>query len=812
MRPYLITCVLIALGLFLNKEVVSCTATTQYPTSIAVTDSTSLAALSVATCNYAGEYAVVVLQGSFTYTFESANASDFFEITTTSNVTIDTGTGSVNINNSGIDTVRMHIFTNSSCTTQNTCRATTVTRQPCLSSTPFPTYVDTANTNYDSHFVSTCNYAGQYFDIVLYAGQYEISSSDTGDIFVFTDTNNNLYFSQQTPVIANVTTTTFLQIRVHIFTNASCGEESSCRTTAVRRLPCVATSQYPTTNVQASYDPALDTITNCNYAGEYIQMDVDAGETYEISSDSSDYFFLTLTDDTYITGGATAFTFTNPYGDTTLRIHVFRDSNCGELSACRQTYVRCTTCPVPSPSISSSDSVACLEDLPVTLTADSAFIGQVYWYTGSCASTPIDSGLSIQVSPSTSTTYYCANSYETQLSLCDSYYLQVFPSPEVAIGSVVNVLCNGGTTGSALATGSSGSSPYTYLWSNGEDSTYVGGLGVGQMSILLTDDNGCFAYDTVQITEPETIQDSVFNSISPLCAEDETGALGIVITGGTTPFDYQWSNAATTSTISNLGHGTYTLTIIDDNGCEEIYSYDIIAPDTLMNASTIEDVWCKGDSNGSVMNTTTGGTGAYSYLWSNTSTAANLVDIAEGLFTVVITDSNGCEITDSASITYQHENPVIIMDSTDIICVEQTLTLDAGSGFVYAWSTNDASQTIVIDSAGSYSVTVTDFNGCSSSHTILVEADSCLGINALSSNTSFNIFPNPTKGTIQYEIDDDELLMSISLMNMAGQKVYNALHQGNKNGMIDFSSLAKGVYIINFNFESGIKSEQIIIQ
>lgn len=118
MRTYFLSIVLIALGSFISNEATCCTATTQSPTSTVVTDSTSLAAVSIATCNYAGEYAVVVLQGSFTYTFESATATDFLEITTTANVTIDTGTGSVSINNSGIDTVRMHIFTNNACSTR----------------------------------------------------------------------------------------------------------------------------------------------------------------------------------------------------------------------------------------------------------------------------------------------------------------------------------------------------------------------------------------------------------------------------------------------------------------------------------------------------------------------------------------------------------------------------------------------------------------------------------------------------------------------------------------------------------------------
>ena len=152
------------------------------------------------------------------------------------------------------------------------------------------------------------------------------------------------------------------------------------------------------------------------------------------------------------------------------------------------------------------------------------------------------------------------------------------------------------------------------------------------------------------------------------------------------------------------------------------------------------------------------------------------------------------------------------MDSTDIVCVDQTLTLDAGTGFVYAWSNNAATQTIEISTAGSYSVTVTDFNGCSSSHTIVIAADSCLGISALSSNETFDIYPNPTNGTIQFEVADQETLKSITLVNLAGQKVYHESLEGAKNGILDFTTLSKGVYIINFHFETGIRSEQVIIQ
>ncbi len=800
-------------SLLYSTKSAACTASSIYPANTTVTDSSSLNPLTITTCNYAGEYAVVVLSGNFNYTFESSVATDFLTITNTSNTTIDTGSGSVTINSAGIDTVRMHIFLDTACAQQTTCRVTTVTRAPCLATIQFPAYVDTANNNYDTHFVSACSYPGQFYEIVLFPGRYEFASSNSSDFFVFTDSANNLLAYGQTPFLGTVTAANYLKVRVHIFASLYCDVEAACRTTTVRRLPCVATNQSPGYSVQAPYHPALDTIWQCNYAGQYVRMDINAGETYEISSDSADWFFLTLTDDTYISSGQTPFTFTNPYGDTTIRAHIFQDSSCREQDTCRQTYVQCLTCPVPIPSISSSDSVACTDDLPITLTNDNPFVGKTYWYTSTCGSTPIDSGTTIQVSPSTATTYYCANSYESLLSPCDSITLEVFPSPSVSIGNVMDVLCFGGSDGSAQATGSSGLSPYSYLWSTGEDSNYAIQLNAGQLSLLLTDVNGCFAYDTVYVIQPEAIADSVFNQYNPLCFGDETGQLGILISGGVAPYAYNWSNSETTANITDLGQGTYSLTLTDENSCEEVYSYDIISPAELDNEMGITDVWCKGGSTGAIQTDVTGGVSSYDYNWSSGDTNGQLFNLDEGVYVLSLTDQNGCAFLDTVTISYTHANPEILMDTAAIICVNQTTTLDAGAGFVYAWSTNQSTQTIEISIPGTYKVTITDSRGCSSSQGVIVTTDSCLGISPIIKTPDYRIYPNPSNGSIQFEIINKDISLDyIQLESITGQSIKKISLSGFEAGTLDFLDVAKGVYIMNFVFDQGVQSQQIIIQ
>ena len=165
----------------------------------------------------------------------------------------------------------------------------------------------------------------------------------------------------------------------------------------------------------------------------------------------------------------------------------------------------------------------------------------------------------------------------------------------------------GASTGSIDLTITGGTSPYTYLWSQGASTEDITGLAAGAYNVTVTDANLCSETLTVTISQPtaisitETHTDLVCNGIS-------TGSIDLSVTGGIPPYTYLWSNGATTEDISGLAAGTYTVTITDGGGCPAIQSVTITEPVSLTATFTQNNVLCNGASTGTVSITPAGGT------------------------------------------------------------------------------------------------------------------------------------------------------------------------------------------------------------
>lgn len=769
-------------------------------------------------CNYAGEYATVTLPSGGLWTF-SSSANDVLIVTDASNNVLASGVSPVDYTASGSITVRLHIFTSFSCGTQSSCRSTYVQKSPCLSSTQYPTTMQTASTTINSATnITTCNYAGEFALVELpSAGNWEFNSSDTSDFVVITDLNNNVLASGQVPV--SYGTSTADTVRMHIFTDANCGTQSTCRTTTVTLTPCLSSTQYPSGTDTANTTPVPVTITTCNYAGEFYQVVLFPGNTYEFtSSDTGDIFYFTDTNNTFFFASQTPATGTVTGSQAlTLRVHIFSDLGCGEESVCRTTRVTCTTCPVPEPTLTATDSTMCIDGGPLTLGATDIFTGTVYWYEGSCGSTPIDSGTTTSVNPSSTTWYYVANSYEGQISACDSIEIVVHDPPTITFSNIMDASCNEFTDGSATATGSGTLSPYMYSWSNSDTSSTTNGLMAGDYTVTVTDGNGCTNLDTVSIGEPDSLIGSVTAAMNALCNGDSNGSISVSATGGTSPYSYAWSNSGSGMTQSGLGAGTYTITVTDDNGCTEMLSQMITEPAALANTFTVDDATCATDMDGSVMSSVTGGTTPYTYAWSSGNTTASDSGLAAGTYVFQATDSNGCFYEDSVEVGYEFENPTITMNDSNILCVGFDITLDAGNaGSSFSWSTGDSTQSIAVTAAGTYSVTVTDGNGCESSQSVMVIEDECLGVDDLANLTVIDVFPNPAQGQLTVNIrginGDDA---TIELVNVHGQSV--ALRNLNTTSeeiveQFDLSELAKGVYFLNVRHEGRLTTQRVVLQ
>ena len=328
-----------------------------------------------------------------------------------------------------------------------------------------------------------------------------------------------------------------------------------------------------------------------------------------------------------------------------------------------------------------------------------------------------------------------------------------------------NISCNGLSDGGATASATGGTSPYTYSWGNGSITTPgITGVSAGLYSVTVLDANGCAGYTDVTLTHPATLSAATSVDSNVTCNGFANGGATGSATGGTTPYTYAWSNAATTASITGIVAGTYSVTITDANGCTSASSSTITQPATLVAASVVNsNITCNGYSNGSATASASGGTTPYTYAWSNAATTANITGVAAGSYTATITDANGCTSTSSATIT----EPVALMASTvidsNISCNTfsdggATASATGGTGaYTYSWNNSATTASITGVSAGLYSVTIIDANGCGGfADATITEPITLVSTASVDSNVTCNGFANggatasATGGTTPY--------------------------------------------------------------
>jgi gliding motility-associated-like protein len=284
------------------------------------------------------------------------------------------------------------------------------------------------------------------------------------------------------------------------------------------------------------------------------------------------------------------------------------------------------------------------------------------------------------------------------------------------ISDAVDINCNGNSNGVVSATGSGGTLPYSYQWSNGASTAIINGLSPQQYTLTLTDGNGCSAKSSATITEPMLLS-GLATETDVLCNGGNNGLVSVVCSGGTLPYNYLWSNGSTESQTSGLIAGTYNLTVTDEQGCSKVITSIISDPPLLSVGTSTSNVICHAAANGSVSATTTGGTLPYNYQWSNGDNNPTASGLPSGAYALTVTDGNGCQITTSAFVT---QPPLLSLISTGspVSCnggANGAVSIIASGGtlpYSYQWSNGSNNPLIVNIPAGTYSIVVTDNNGC----------------------------------------------------------------------------------------------------
>ncbi len=204
------------------------------------------------------------------------------------------------------------------------------------------------------------------------------------------------------------------------------------------------------------------------------------------------------------------------------------------------------------------------------------------------------------------------------------------------------------------------------------------------------------------------------------CYGDTDGGLTANATGNG-PFSYEWSTTATSAAITNIGVGTYSVTVTDDDGCFNDISTDLYSPPALAGSFDIDLALCESSADGEITLNPSGGTPPYSYVWSSGGTGLTESNLTAGPYIVTITDAGNCDIALNVDLDFENEDPSINLGADKNLCPGQSTVIAAPPGYAsYLWSEGSTTNSIVISSAGIYSVTASDGVGCEGSDEVEV--------------------------------------------------------------------------------------------
>ena len=355
--------------------------------------------------------------------------------------------------------------------------------------------------------------------------------------------------------------------------------------------------------------------------------------------------------------------------------------------------------------------------------------------------------------------------------------------------STVATSCNS-SNGSASVAVTTGASPYSYLWSNGRTIATISNVTSGTYTVTVTGFDGCTTSTNVTVAASTGVTLLVLPAHTS-CG-NSNGSVSIIPTTGVSPFVYLWSNGDSVSTPGNLAAGTYTVTTTDVRGCSATAAVTINSSNSPhVTAGADKYIMCTNDS---ALICATGS--QLTYLWNTGQSGSCIHTQSAGNYYVTATDNNNCTVeSNHLSIAVYPSPSVSISVNGD--------TLAAYNAITYQWYLNGNKITgatgniYIADQTGTYSVAVTDTNGC-------IAFSNTINITGIHNLYLDKIIVHPNPATDQLFIETNEIIVTeINIYSVTGSLVNkNAQLQ---NGSVDISQLAKGAYIVE------IKSNELSV-
>lgn len=433
-----------------------------------------------------------------------------------------------------------------------------------------------------------------------------------------------------------------------------------------------------------------------------------------------------------------------------------------------EDQITITVNPVPDPPTVSSNSPVCVamgQNIQLNATPPAGGPYSFYW-TGPNGFVSSQQNPVIQPTGSnqsgTYSGYVIANGCTSQAATTN-----VLVDMLSAAATVTNVSCHGAANGSAVLNAQNGQGQLGYLWMPGfVFNQNLGPVGPGTYTGYVIDAQACTSQVQVTITQPPPLTATA--STTPVtCNGQANGAATITANGGTPGYSYAWSPAGGPGNSSaGLSAGNYSVTVTDQNNCSTTVNFSITEPPPLqVSPTSVTPVVCFGESNGSATVAASGGVGNYQYAWSpqggNQPTATNL---PANTYTVTVTDGNNCQASTTVNITQPPLLTATISALSHVGCFGQntgsaTVTASGGSGsYTYNWQPAGGTQPTASGlSANTYTVTVTDQNGCQAQAMATITQPPALNVSVTTQNASCNgtnsgsATSQVTGGTPQYQ-------------------------------------------------------------
>ncbi len=355
------------------------------------------------------------------------------------------------------------------------------------------------------------------------------------------------------------------------------------------------------------------------------------------------------------------------------------------------------------------------------------------------------------------------------------------------------------------ATLDAGNAGATYKWSTNATTQSITVTSIGTYTVTVTNTLGCSA------TKSVTVGLSLVPTINlPATASFCVGSSTTLNAGNNTGATFIWSTGATTQSITVSAIGTYTVTVTNTLGCSSSKSAIVslgLVPTINLPATA---AFCVGSST----TLDAGNTGA-TFNWSTGATTQSITVTAVGTYTVTVTNTLGCSATDNIAVV-ANQLPLVNLGANDTLCTSQTpYAVNAGNFTSYQWSNGATISTINVTATGTYTVTVTDINGCTSTDEVTLIVRPCVGTNNPILNGIVNLFPNPADGLVNLEmVQFEQGDYQVRMFNIQGQLVLTeqvTLSSDRQVVQMDMSNFNQGTYLIKLSSSKGIIIRRLVV-